>query len=390
VSSFFRFAFRPSATLVRAAVIFLSKKKPGDLHGLFTFPAEELGPQICLLQQIERVITVNCCGNSLTYTLFAIFHLMKLIINTPRFLKNKGAVAAVFILVGLVCVGIIVFLARNFQRRRRHEAFDRELQEATRQAAATSTGPFFDDDDDGPYKNSHGAIQASMYGSAERQFSDASHGTQGTHGTYSQPPMAVDSYGMREIGHPPGPGDMYSSDPYAAGAAGIGVVRARSMRADGRQPDFASVLKDGNGPYPAFAIPNPVHMPGGGADPYASVARRGSTGYSQHPYAQQQHAAPVRQKSIDGVGQQNHANGYGPGHAVPNNRYSVVNEETEDAYGGVEDGADDNYPNPHMEPPLSNPHLSQASYANGSAHNDAGEPRRVLKVRIYCFLSFFY
>lgn len=224
-----------------------------------------------------------------------------------------------------------------------------------------------------------------MYGSAERQFSDASHGTQGTHGTYSQPPMAVDSYGMREIGHPPGPGDMlYSSDPYAAGAAGIGVVRARSMRADGRKPDFASALKDGNGPYPAFAIPNPVHMPGGGADPYASVTRRGSTGYSQHPYAQQQHAAPVRQKSIDG-GQHNHANGYG--HVVPNNRYSVVNEETEDAYGGVEDGADDNHPDSHMGAPLPNPHLSQDSYANG---NEVDEPRRVLKVRIYCFLLLIY
>jgi hypothetical protein len=174
--------------------------------------------------------------------------------------------------------------------------------------------------------------------------------------------MTVNSYGMREIS-PPGPGDiMYSSDPYSAGAAGIGVARARSMRTDNHQPDYSSALKEGNNPYPAFAAPNPGHMPSGG-DPYAtttmvgrnSPAHRGSVSavpmaYSQHPYAHQQYgnSGPYPKEAWTGTEAWMalaNANGYGPSHtpgpAAPTNRYSVVNEETEDAYGGVADGVDD-------------------------------------------------
>ena len=68
---------------------------------------------------------------------------------------------------------------------------------------------------------------------------------------------------MREMGGGVGPGEIY--DPYggggAAGAAGIGVARARSTRNDG---GYAAGLQDGAAPYAAFAVPTQQH------DPYAS------------------------------------------------------------------------------------------------------------------------
>lgn len=333
--------------------------------------------------------------------------------STP-FLQNTGAVAGVFTVVGLIGLSLIFILARNFHRRRQQEAFDRELQEATRQAAATSTGPFFDDDDEDPYKSSYGATGASTYGTAERQFSDMSHGTQGT---YNQPPMNVDSYGMREMGRLQAPGEMlYSSDPYTAGAAGIGVARARSMRVEGsnsHQPDYSAALKDGNSPYPAFAAPNPGHMPGGVADPYASsknmellgaaglgahMSGAGALAMPQHPYAQQQYGGSYAQGSLDRKRSVEHyyTSGYGssaPGPAVPTNRYSVVNEDMEDAYGGVADEVDDpkeaDLGNTRASAPLPNPFERDVSEEGPSKDIDVesmhdeygqGEPKRVLKV----------
>lgn len=335
-----------------------------------------------------------------------------------RFLQNTGAVAGVFTVVGLIGLSLIFVLARNFHRRRQQEAFDRELQEATRQAAATSAGPFFDDDDDDPYKNSYNAPGASIYTSPERQFSDMSHGT---HGTYGQPPLSVESYGMREINQPPGPGEMlYSSDPYAAGAAGIGVARARSMRVEGSnnpQPDYSAALKDGNSPYPAFAAPNPGHMPRGIADPYGNTSMGAqnmellsAAGLGAHiggadalamrnqSYAQQQYGGMYsqgsldRKRSVDGGVQQYHAGGYGAspaGPSVPTNRYSVVNEDVEDPYGGVADGGV--YPS-DTPGPLPNPFerdISEEGYVKDAdaesvhSRHSQGEPKRVLKVRFY-------
>lgn len=80
----------------------------------------------------------------------------------------------------------------------------------------------------------------------------------------SVPPHGSEAYGMREMSGV-GPGEIY--DPYgggAAGAAGIGVARARSTKADG---GFAAGLQDGSAPYAAFAVPAQQH------DPYASQIR---------------------------------------------------------------------------------------------------------------------
>ncbi|KAG5735298.1 hypothetical protein E4T56_gene10956 [Termitomyces sp. T112] len=166
------------------------------------------------------------------------------------FFANKGAVAGVFTVVGLVVVGIIVAFIIIIIRRRRAKQFDREVEAAAAEAAAAPAPDFLDDDDD-PYRN-HGD-HATTYTDHQGQYSDIS-----SHGTYSQPPLGLQEvYNMRELG--PGPGEIYTG-PYVpggtAGAAGVGVARARSTRDPGA---FASGFQEGSTPYPAFAGPAAFH-----------------------------------------------------------------------------------------------------------------------------------
>ncbi|KAF8635602.1 hypothetical protein AX15_000242 [Amanita polypyramis BW_CC] len=161
--------------------------------------------------------------------------------STSRgFFQNRGAVAGVFTVVGLVAVVLLIVLIVNFYRRRQAKKFDREIAEAAAEAAAARAPAFLDDEND-HYGPGPGSAYAAKY-------SDVSHGT------YSQPPMS-ESYGMREMG--PSPGESYDPNMYGgvagmgAGAAGIGVARARSRR-DGA---FAAGLQEGASPYAAFAGP---------------------------------------------------------------------------------------------------------------------------------------
>ncbi len=262
-----------------------------------------------------------------------------------------------------------------------------------------------------------------------------------SHGTYGQPAMSVDSYGMREIAHNNvGPGDIYASataDPYSAGAAGIGVVRARSMRADVhsvggpnglhqqyvRQADYGAALADGNKPYAAFAAPKSGNMTGGTGDPYPTTSKGlelldsaglGGTGVAA-AVAAAAAAASVRPQSQAPYGHQPrnsnqyYATGVAPSAYAPahENRYSTVNEDMEDPYGGVADGggggADVNtVSGGHGAEPSSLPNPFEPGSSDGhergkmdgmedteSVHSQDDEPRRVLKVCFFFVWVFF-
>ncbi|KAF5372314.1 hypothetical protein D9615_009229 [Tricholomella constricta] len=184
--------------------------------------------------------------------------------NNNGFFDNTGAVAGVFTVVGLVALALLVAFITNIIRRRRAKRFDREIAEAAAEAAAAPAPIFLDDDgaddedDDG---RRYGSTNGGGGGGVGAPYSDVS-----SHGTYSQAPMnagsgAHESYGMREMGMGmgmgPGPGEVYN--PYgAAGAAGVGVARARSTRDPGA---FASGLQEGTTPYPAFARPGHGYQP---------------------------------------------------------------------------------------------------------------------------------
>ena len=162
---------------------------------------------------------------------------------------------------GLIGLGLLVALVTNSLRRRRARQFDKELQRATAEAAAASPPRFLEDDDDDRYNRGgayNGASAEGGYSGRTGALSDVS-----SHGTYGQPPM--ETYGMREMGV--GVGEVY--DPYGtassagmAGAAGIGVARARSMRSDERS-GYAAAFNEGSNPYPALAAPHPY----GGQNP---------------------------------------------------------------------------------------------------------------------------
>lgn len=144
---------------------------------------------------------------------------------------------------GLIVVAVLVALITNGIRRRRARKFDDEIAAAARDAANVQVPNFYEDDDD--YRPG--------YGPGGGKYSDVSHGT------YGQAPLnpapVQESYGMREMAHAPAPGEYFESGAHsidtAAGAAGVGVARARSMRDGG----YAAGLQEGASPYAAFAAP---------------------------------------------------------------------------------------------------------------------------------------
>ncbi|KAG9089616.1 hypothetical protein FRC07_012288, partial [Ceratobasidium sp. 392] len=77
--------------------------------------------------------------------------------GSSAFFKNKGAVAGVFLVVGIAGAAILLFLFFALRRRRRTKRNERDA------AIAASLGPqsrvpFEDDDDDEPTTNSHGGM----------------------------------------------------------------------------------------------------------------------------------------------------------------------------------------------------------------------------------------
>ena len=143
--------------------------------------------------------------------------------NTNKgFFGNTGAVAGTFSVVGLVGLGILIFVVTSVIRRRRADKFDKDVALAAAEAAATAHNPDFDDDY-GYGSSGHGA---GSYGYAD---------------TYNQEPVRFpptrEAYGMSDIG-----GTAYADvNNYNAGAgggsgaAGIGagvLYRSKSGKTD--------------------------------------------------------------------------------------------------------------------------------------------------------------
>ncbi|EAU80769.1 hypothetical protein CC1G_04879 [Coprinopsis cinerea okayama7 len=347
------------------------------------------------------------------------------------FFQNTGAVAGVFSVVGLIVLAIIIAVVTNGIRRRRAKKFDREIAEAAREAAAAQPpAGFLDDDDDynrGYGNNTSGG--AAGYGA----YSDAS-----SHGTYAQSPMShAESYGMREIGRGPAPGEVFDYGATGAGNAGIGVARARSMR---HGDNYGQALQDGGSPYPAFAAPSHqqpaygrpndhdileaagmgAHVAGAGA---AGLARgpsqyqsQSSSGYDQgyNPTLERNksltsHESTSQYSGVPSTTASQYYNSrhdnYGPYPAMPPNASSAYQQgypagasthqrqpsmpdNEMDAYGGyvVSDDAPASAPNPPVSAasastPLPNPFdQAKAGERDTTYSVDDDEPRRVLKV----------
>jgi len=151
--------------------------------------------------------------------------------NTSKgFFENTGAVAGTFSVVGLIGLGILIFIVTAVIRRRRAERFDKDVALAAAEAAATAHNPDFDDY--GYSSNGHGV------------------GTYGYADTYRQDPVTYaptrEAYGMSDVG-----GVSYADpDNYSVGtaagpgAAGIGagaLFRSKSGK-DQQDPFNAYVV----------------------------------------------------------------------------------------------------------------------------------------------------
>ena len=175
--------------------------------------------------------------------------LLVLIILHSGFFHNKGAVAGVFTVVGLIALAIGIALVTNAVRRRRAKKFDREIDAAAEEARkAGANTDFFDGDDYNPagYDNF-----SSSLGRSRSVYTD------GTHGTYSQQPLrAVESYGMTEL---------HTGDPYTAagvGAAGAGAAAmADSAGNAGVGAAGLNRSRSTTAPYNAFAGPGAYPRP---------------------------------------------------------------------------------------------------------------------------------
>lgn len=135
-----------------------------------------------------------------------------------RFFGNKGEVAGVFIVVGLIAVAILFTAITTIIRCHCEKQFDKDVAEAAMQAAATSHSANYDDYGYGGNDNPYNGYSAE------------------SHGTYGQPAMShgshpAESYVMNDVGGGAGY-DGYGG--VAAGAAGIGAAspmpRAKSHR----------------------------------------------------------------------------------------------------------------------------------------------------------------
>lgn len=141
-------------------------------------------------------------------------------------------------------------------RRRRQRKLDREIDEAAAEAATAPIPTFLDDDDNDRYGSS--GYHPSNSGPSGMYSDMAS-----SHGTYGQQPMSPDSYEMTGpapgtlFNQGPAPGAVFDYSTMGAGAAGIGVQRARSQLNNQSNP-FNNPA--GEQPHAAFNRPEDGHF----------------------------------------------------------------------------------------------------------------------------------
>lgn len=209
--------------------------------------------------------------------------------SSYRFFNNRGAVAGVFAIVGLVGLVLLIALLTNAVRRRRAKKFDEEVAAAAAEAAASSRYPFddFDDAPAGGYGAGGGGNNGGSGGANLNRAGTAYSDPESQHGAYSQPPMPLnDSYNMTEYSRY-GPAAGYGTGAaatvgMAAGAAGM---RHRNDTGEfGANNNIAgfgtSTARSGSPPNPNVPAPyNTFAVPGGPApgemyDPTPALQRR--------------------------------------------------------------------------------------------------------------------
>lgn len=199
--------------------------------------------------------------------------------NDTAFFSNKGAVAGTFTAVGVVVAILAIILITSQIRRRRQKRFDREIDEAAREAAGAELPAFLDDDDEPkPYGatayGGGGGYGPSGGYNSQGDWSSSGAGGGGvysdtaSHGTYAQAPMSHESYPMHDFGSTNNPGvgvgGIYDHSGAFAGGAAAAAGAAGIGRATG---DPFGAVATGDSPYPAFLHPAGGYDNNGGVGP---------------------------------------------------------------------------------------------------------------------------
>ncbi|KAG7097345.1 hypothetical protein E1B28_004701 [Marasmius oreades] len=208
------------------------------------------------------------------------------------FFDNTSAVAGTFAAVGIVALGLLILIVTVVIRRRRAKKWDDEVAAAAAEAANSRVPVFLDDPLERRYgdnNNDHGysGVAPSVYPGSSAPYAPTGYNNVGnhsdvsSHGTYGQPAMSHEGQYPEMSG--PVPGGIFDHNAAYAGAAGIGVARARSRGAETMASantrntgpsgvsDYHSAYAAGVGengsPYPAFLAP-------GGYDMYKNAANQ--------------------------------------------------------------------------------------------------------------------
>ena len=158
------------------------------------------------------------------------------------FFDNTGAVAGTFSVVGLVGLGILIFIVTAVIRRRRAERFDKDVALAAAEAAATAHNPGFDDDY-GYGSSGHGV---GSYGYTDTYHKDP-----------AKFPPTREAYGMSDVGNTAyvDPDNYSIGTAGGPGAAGIGAGVLYRSKSGKNQPEPFNV-------YAAHHDPTiPQHQP---------------------------------------------------------------------------------------------------------------------------------
>ncbi|TXT05937.1 hypothetical protein VHUM_03698 [Vanrija humicola] len=202
--------------------------------------------------------------------------------GASNFFDNTGAVAGVFVVIGLVVTAIIVTFTFIMLRRRRRQRLDRDVAAAAAAAAAASHSRF-DEEDDQPSMTQYGGYYtATNSGHSVDQQGNLHHGYD-----YEDPSGGYDPYAAHLVDVPPN-GDR-SSTATGAGLAGFGAAAAttnyynghpqQSRDVDYSQGDYGHTYGD-----PQYDVAHQYAAPLQGLAP---VAEMSAEGHSDHQHQQQ-------------------------------------------------------------------------------------------------------
>lgn len=203
--------------------------------------------------------------------------------GASNFFDNTGAVAGVFVVIGLVVTAIIVTFTFIMLRRRRRQRLDRDVAAAAAAAAAASHSRF-DEEDDQPSMTQYGGYYTATNSghSVDQQQANLHHGYD-----YEDPSGGYDPYASHLVDVPP-IGDR-SSTATAPGLAGFGATAAQtnyynghpqqSRDVDYSQGDYGHTYGD-----PQYDVAHQYAAPMQGLAP---VAEMSAEGHSDHQHQQQ-------------------------------------------------------------------------------------------------------